>query len=107
MADRRRFLLWQDFTDLPLKPGLMPGERKVVRVLGDHAAGTVTARPWYSPHATKVSWGRRLRSRRSDTAKVRGEAMEKKIFGKTGLDVTRLSLGARARGELLGSDGSV
>jgi beta-mannosidase len=33
---------------------LLPGETKIVRILGDHAAGQITARPWYSPHATIV-----------------------------------------------------
>ncbi len=35
---------------------LFPGETKVVRILGGHAAGQVSARPWYSPHATTVTW---------------------------------------------------
>jgi len=35
---------------------LMPGQTKVVRILGDHRAGRITARPWYSPHATAVDW---------------------------------------------------
>jgi hypothetical protein len=35
---------------------LMPGERKVVRVLGRHDRGRITARPWYSPHETTVDW---------------------------------------------------
>jgi beta-galactosidase/beta-glucuronidase len=35
---------------------LVPGEAKVVRVLGRHGAGRITARPWHSPHATAVDW---------------------------------------------------
>jgi hypothetical protein len=38
---------------------LVPGERKVVRVLGDHRSGQITARAWYSEHATTVQWARR------------------------------------------------
>ena len=37
---------------------LLAGETKIIRILGDHAAGQITARPWYSPHATTVSWQR-------------------------------------------------
>ncbi len=37
---------------------LMPGERKVVRVLGRHDRGQVAVRPWYSPHRTTVDWQR-------------------------------------------------
>ena len=37
---------------------LMPGERKVVRVLGHHDRGRITARPWYSPHRTTIDWQR-------------------------------------------------
>jgi beta-mannosidase len=37
---------------------LMPGETRIVRVLGQHARGQVTARGWYSPHATTVAWQR-------------------------------------------------
>jgi beta-mannosidase len=37
---------------------LLPGERKVVRILGQHTQGRVTAKPWYSPHATVVDWRR-------------------------------------------------
>jgi hypothetical protein len=37
---------------------LLPGEEKVVRILGRHNAGTVTARPWYSPHQTTIVWDR-------------------------------------------------
>jgi hypothetical protein len=36
---------------------LLPGETKVVRILGQHAEGRITAKPWYSPHATQVEWG--------------------------------------------------
>jgi beta-mannosidase len=35
---------------------LMPGETKIVRILGDHAEGRITVRPWYSPHAATVEW---------------------------------------------------
>jgi beta-mannosidase len=35
---------------------LLPGEIKVVRVLGGHSAGRVTAKPWHSPHQTTVEW---------------------------------------------------
>jgi hypothetical protein len=35
---------------------LLPGERKVVRVLGKHVRGRITARAWYSPHRTAVDW---------------------------------------------------
>jgi beta-galactosidase/beta-glucuronidase len=35
---------------------LLPGETKVVRILGGHSAGRVTARPWYSLHQTTVEW---------------------------------------------------
>ena len=37
---------------------LMPGEKKVVRILGDHETGRITAKAWYSPHATTVDWQR-------------------------------------------------
>jgi beta-mannosidase len=37
---------------------LMPGREKIVRVLGDHRHGLVTAKAWYSPHVTKVQWQR-------------------------------------------------
>ena len=37
---------------------LLPGEEKVVRILGDHHQGTIMAKPWYSPHTTQVSWTR-------------------------------------------------
>jgi len=37
---------------------LFPGETKVVRILGDHADGRITAKPWYSPQATTVAWRR-------------------------------------------------
>lgn len=35
---------------------LFPGEKKVVRILGHHQAGVITARPWYSEHETKIEW---------------------------------------------------
>ncbi len=37
---------------------LLPGRKKVVRILGDHAQGRITARPWYSSHASTVEWQR-------------------------------------------------
>jgi len=37
---------------------LMPGEEKVVRVLGDRTSGRITAKAWYSPHLTTVNWQR-------------------------------------------------
>ncbi|RME90172.1 MAG: hypothetical protein D6766_13670, partial [Verrucomicrobia bacterium] len=37
---------------------LMPGERKIVRILGRHDHGRITARAWYSPHATTIEWRR-------------------------------------------------
>jgi len=37
---------------------LLPGETKVVRILGQHAEGRITAKPWYSPHTTNVQWTR-------------------------------------------------
>jgi beta-galactosidase/beta-glucuronidase len=39
---------------------LLPGEEKVVRILGDHRSGRITAKPWYSPHITAVDWQRAL-----------------------------------------------
>jgi len=35
---------------------LLPGEKKVVRILGDHQSGRITAKPWYSPHSSTVDW---------------------------------------------------
>ncbi len=35
---------------------LLPGETKIVRVLGDHKQGRITARAWYSPHTTEIEW---------------------------------------------------
>lgn len=35
---------------------LLPGETKVVRMLGNHRAGRISARPWYSPHSTTLDW---------------------------------------------------
>lgn len=35
---------------------LLPGETRTVRILGSHDAGTITARPVYSGHATTVQW---------------------------------------------------
>jgi len=37
---------------------LMPGQEKIVRILGDHRRGLVTAKAWYSPHVTEVQWQR-------------------------------------------------
>ncbi|WP_197231898.1 beta-mannosidase [Novipirellula artificiosorum] len=37
---------------------LLPGEEKVVRLLGQHDEGRLTAKPWYSPHATTIDWKR-------------------------------------------------
>ncbi len=37
---------------------LMPGQEKVVRVLGKHDRGQVTVRAWYSPHVTTARWQR-------------------------------------------------
>ncbi len=37
---------------------LMPGEQKIVRVLGRHNQGRITAKAWYSPHAATVQWQR-------------------------------------------------
>ena len=37
---------------------LLPGERKVVRILGEHQRGRITARAWYSPHETTIDWVR-------------------------------------------------
>jgi beta-galactosidase/beta-glucuronidase len=35
---------------------LLPGETKVVRILGAHPNGRISARPWYSSHVTTVTW---------------------------------------------------
>ena len=35
---------------------LFPGEEKVVRILGRHNKGIITAKPWYSPHTTIIDW---------------------------------------------------
>ncbi len=35
---------------------LFPGETKVVRVLGRHTKGAITAKPWYSEFTTKLDW---------------------------------------------------
>ncbi|MHC4169726.1 MAG: glycoside hydrolase family 2 protein, partial [Planctomycetota bacterium] len=37
---------------------LMPGQEKIVRVLGDHRKGLVKIKAWYSPHVTSVEWQR-------------------------------------------------
>jgi len=39
---------------------LMPGEKKTVRILGEHRNGRITAKPWYSPHSSSVEWQRSL-----------------------------------------------
>jgi hypothetical protein len=35
---------------------LMPGETKIVRVLGRHSKGRITAKAWYSSETTTVDW---------------------------------------------------
>jgi hypothetical protein len=35
---------------------LLPGEKKVVRILGDHTKGRISAKAWYSPHTTTLDW---------------------------------------------------
>jgi hypothetical protein len=35
---------------------LLPGQTKIVRILGRHQSGKITARPWYSPHARTIDW---------------------------------------------------
>jgi len=37
---------------------LMPGQEKIVRVLGEHRSGLVTVKTWYSPHIAKIEWNR-------------------------------------------------
>jgi hypothetical protein len=37
---------------------LLPGETKVVRILGKHPTGRISARPWYSQYTTTVNWKR-------------------------------------------------
>jgi hypothetical protein len=37
---------------------VMPGEVKIVRILGSHAAGRIEAKAWYSPHKSGVEWRR-------------------------------------------------
>jgi len=37
---------------------LLPGEVKVVRILGQHPKGRLTAKAWYSANATTVDWKR-------------------------------------------------
>jgi beta-mannosidase len=39
---------------------IFPGEKKVVRILGDPRSGRITAKPWYSPHTSSVEWQRPL-----------------------------------------------
>jgi beta-mannosidase len=38
---------------------LVPGETKIVRILGRHPAGRITARAWHSPHATTIEWAKK------------------------------------------------
>jgi hypothetical protein len=35
---------------------LLPGEERMVRILGDHAKGRISAKGWYSPRSTTVDW---------------------------------------------------
>jgi hypothetical protein len=35
---------------------LLPGETKVVRILGKHTNGSITAKPWYSPNSATINW---------------------------------------------------
>lgn len=35
---------------------LLPGEKKVVKILGEHTQGLITAKPWYSPNSTVINW---------------------------------------------------
>jgi beta-mannosidase len=37
---------------------LLPGETKIVRILGDHRAGRITAQAHYSPYTATVDWRR-------------------------------------------------
>ena len=37
---------------------LLPGEKKVVRILGRHNEGVISGKPWYSPHVTRINWRR-------------------------------------------------
>jgi beta-mannosidase len=37
---------------------LFPGETKIVRILGKHEKGKITAKPWYSSNITTVDWQR-------------------------------------------------
>ncbi|MBE0678011.1 MAG: hypothetical protein IH592_04520 [Bacteroidales bacterium] len=37
---------------------LMPGEIKTVRILGRNKKGTITVKPWYSPHETTITYKR-------------------------------------------------
>ena len=36
---------------------LLPGEKKVVRILGKHKRGSITAKPFHSPYCTEIKWG--------------------------------------------------
>lgn len=35
---------------------VMPDEKKVVKILGKHKAGLITAKPWYSKTGTTINW---------------------------------------------------
>ena len=35
---------------------LLPGEKKVVRILGKHQKGKITAKAWYSSHSSTTDW---------------------------------------------------
>jgi len=37
---------------------IFPGEKKVVRILGSHTRGSITAKPWYSSNSTTIKWER-------------------------------------------------
>jgi hypothetical protein len=34
---------------------VMPGETKIVRILGKHKSGEISIKPWYSSKGTKIS----------------------------------------------------
>jgi hypothetical protein len=35
---------------------VMPGETKIIRILGKQTSGEITVKPWYSSQGTKVSY---------------------------------------------------
>jgi len=39
---------------------LIPGETKIVKILGKHKAGNITAKPWYSKVGVNVNWNRSI-----------------------------------------------